>query len=296
MELLGASARIYREHVLFSNQETGLALPPAPEFGPDGSWPPAATDWVPLRWDLFDVACQIDRRAAVAHALSWRFGRDEHCDRPLCTENALNEDFLYRSTFAGLGEVTMFEHRGKLSLVLDYGKAARDRTKDFDDRYAELRRLVHAVRWRRADPVTQLPPGAAHELTYAITTGLSMESSLRLASSLGLSIAGDAPGLQTTLSSQIQEEFVLKLDVSAQEQRSSKLTLSNQSTKRSRIFALWHVDHQITVDALRVGDGDMEKRQFGTFDDLHTFWEPREKIEWVAHSDPHITYAEVSRG
>jgi hypothetical protein len=55
------------------------------------------------------------------------------------------------------------------------------------------------------------------------------------------------------------------------------------------------VDHQVTVDALRVADGDMEKRQFGTFDDLHTFWERREKIEWITHSDPHITYAEVSR-
>ena len=282
--------------MLFSNQETGLALPPAPEFGPDGSWPPAATDWLSLRWDLFDVDCKFDRRAAVAHALSWRFGRDERLGSPLCTENALSEDFLYQSTFAGLGEVTMFEYRrGRLSLVLDYWKAERDRGKDFDDRYAELRRLVHAVRWRRTDPVIQLPPGAVHEMTYVITTGLSMESSLRLASSLGLSVAGDAPGLKTTLSSQIQEEFALKLDVSAQEQQSTKLTLSNESTERYRLFALWHVDHKITVDALRVGDGDMEKRQFGTFDDLHTFWEPREKIEWVAHSDPHITYAEVSR-
>lgn len=46
----------------------------------------------------------------------------------------------------------------------------------------ELRRLVHAARWKRQDPVIQLPPASAHEMTYSVITGLSIEHTQTLES------------------------------------------------------------------------------------------------------------------
>jgi len=89
-------------------------------------------------------------------------------------------------------------------------------------------------------------------MMHSLTTGLSVERSQELAGSLGLSLGANVTGVQAQLSSQLQQKFGFKLDITAQEEMSTKLTLTNQRNDRDRLFALWHIDHMVTVDALSV--------------------------------------------
>lgn len=145
--------------------------------------------------------------------------------------------------------------------------------------------------------MTKLPPGAVHEMTYSITTGLSIEHSQTLADSFGLNLGGNAGGIQAQLNSRLQQEFGLRLDITFQENRSTKLTLSNPGSDKYRLFAAWHVDYQITVDALYIGryQKSFEAFKYGTFDVVRPAWDQRARIEFIADSDPHITYADVNR-
>jgi hypothetical protein len=137
--------------------------------------------------------------------------------------------------------------------------------------------------------VVQLPPGSTHEVTHTVTTGLSVERSQMLANSLGLSIGGDTAGIQAKLNSQLQEDFGFKLNVSAQEERSTKLTLTNPSGDCYRLFALWHIDHRITVDAL-----DMPVRR-GLSEGFRPTWAPRGNVQFVTTNEPFITFMEIRR-
>lgn len=284
--------------VLIRSRETGLALSAAPEFGSDGAWPPVATDWLPLRWELFDAPSLkwIHSGAIAAHAISLRFGTDKDRGEPLLAENALSDEFLYDSIFADINEVRIvFSDQRRTTFDLNSEKIV---DRDFDAENRELRRLVHLVRWRRRDPITRLPPGATHEMTHSVTTGLSAEHSQMLADSLGLRLGGNAGGIQANLSSQLQQEFGLRLEITSQEQRGTKLTLSNQRWNRYRLFALWHVDHRITVDALTTGgeQKSMEAWKFaGVMDVIRPAWESRGSTEFVTDSAPHLTYTEVRR-
>ena len=125
-------------------------------------------------------------------------------------------------------------------------------------------------------------------MTHSVTTGLSVEHSQKLADSLGLSLGGNLPGIQATLSKQLQQEFGLKLDITSQEQHSTTLTLTNPSDTLYRVFALWHVDQRISVDALTVSTGRHRSEHMPA-------WEPRGSPEFVVDSDPHLTYTEIDR-
>jgi hypothetical protein len=282
--------------MVIRNEETGLTLPPAPEFGLDGAWPPVETEWVPIRWQLFSAvpSYHFDRCADIAYAIATRFGSGEDGGGPLYTENALNDDFLYRSVFAEIDEV-VGEDKPKQWTWLHI-KSAKIGDTDFRTSHIELRRMVHSVRWRRNNSVTKLPPSTVHEMTHDITTGLSIEHSQTLANSFGLSLGGKVAVAPAQLSSRLQQEFGLRLGITSQERRSTKLTLSNPSNDRYRLFALWHVDHRITVDNLYVGlyTKDFQGPKAGFFDNVRPSWDQLADIEYVADSDPHITYAEGS--
>ncbi len=282
---------------MFRDEETGLRLPPAPEFGLDGTWPPVETEWVPLRWQLFTTVTsrQFDAEADIAHAIATRFGVDEEGGGPLYNENALDDDFLYRSVFANIDEVEGIVDRKGTGIIF---KSTKIGDGEVDTVHQELRRMVHSVRWRRSNPVIKLPPSTEHETTHSITTGLSVEHSQALARSFGLSLGGNARGVQSQLSSHLQEQFGLRLDITSQEQRSTKLKLNNPSSDRYRLFALWHVDHRITIAHLYISrhyTKDFEASGFGFFDVVRPAWGQLASIEYVAGSDPHLTYAEVSR-
>ncbi len=302
--------------MLIRNQETGLALPPAPEFGPDSAWPPVATDWVPLRWELFE-AHQASFGAATAYILFELCRAFQHDSLPM--EDALQEDFLREAVFAQYPQLLMIERREpkagqagslRISIPSEIMKIQQDLSHVTSTAVAslyrsgalgwfelvnELRRLVHSARWRRTDPVTQLPPGSTHEMTHSITTGLSVEHTQALANSLGLSLGTNVGGVQAKLSSQLQQQFGLTLEIAAQEQRSTKLTVTNPSVDHSRLFALWHVDHCVAVHALSIYPSDAPSDAAGLSHGLQPFWVPRGSTEFATDSDPHITYAEVHR-
>jgi hypothetical protein len=134
--------------------------------------------------------------------------------------------------------------------------------------------------------VIQLPPGAPHEVTYSVTTGLSTEHSVALAKSVGLSAGGKIAGHQAELNSQFRQEFGIKLDITAREEQVKKLTLTNQSSDHYRLFSLWHVDHRITVDALsfRIESGRPQPT-----------WSPRSDVEFATINQPFVTDTSIER-
>jgi hypothetical protein len=272
--------------VLIRNQDTGLSLPRAPEFGFDGAWPPVAIDWVPLSWALF-LADPSDRDpdSVAGTALSHKLASG----LLLRTEDVLGDDFLCTDI------IEILQRRRTRALMRKLlGKRAAKISEDLEGipdspaAHGELRRVVRSTRWRRKDSVTQLPPGATYEMTHSVTTGLSVEHSQTLADSLGLSLGGNLLGIQATLSRQLQQEFGLKLDITSQEERSTTLTLTNPSDTLYRVFALWHVDQRISVDALTVSTGRHRSEHMPA-------WEPRGSPEFVVDSDPHLTFAEIDR-
>jgi len=153
----------------------------------------------------------------------------------------------------------------------------------------ELRRFVHYVRWRRSDPVIQLPPDAIQESSYSITTGLSIERSQMLAKSLGVQLGATPIGIHATLTKQFQQQFGLKLDITEQEQRTTSLKLANQSGGY-RVFALWRIEHLIKVDALAAIPEQPEQPSKR----IRCSWLPRASTEFVTGTDPVITYADIT--
>lgn len=284
--------------MLIRSQEVGT-LPSAPEFGDTGAWPPVATDWLPLRWELFSAETPEWAPFAAYLVLLVSAQRGNNA---LLEEDALRSDFLHESVFSR--SPVAFEYAKKYPFAL--GNAKRDNNftirieppegTSFDPSFIpggvnELRRLVYATRWKRKDPVTLLPPRSVYEMTYSVTTGLSIEHSETLAKSLGINTGGKFPGLETRLNSHLSRELGIKFDVTSQVDRSTKLTLTNPSDDHYRLFALWHVDHQITVDALEL---PMSEHQDYTAE-LQPEWVSRGIIEFVTTSEPFVTFAEINR-
>ena len=148
--------------MLIQKQDTGLSLPPAPELGFGGAWPPVATDWVPLSWALF-LADRSDRDpdalAATAFLELYRQDPESTGDKPLRTEDVLRDDFLYEAIFRQTGgRSPLSRSRSRVGVTISLGPTViRTKPDPFAAR-GELRRLVRSTRWQRNDPVTQLPP------------------------------------------------------------------------------------------------------------------------------------------
>jgi len=306
--------------VLIRSHDTGRRLSPAPDFGQDGSWPRAETEWVPVWWELFEAQTpDPDLRAMTAYALALILEDPPlPADTAILTEDALSADFLYASNFAQVSKVTfdtLFITTRNLKIsIADYQQSGqREKSRKYSGENAEimarkeLRRLVHYLRWRRQDPVVQLPPAATNKIRHSVTTGLSVERSQMLAHSLGLEFGKNIAGVQAKLSSELQQQFGLGVEITAQEQRSEELTLANPSDNRKRLFALWHVDHLITVDVLaarqepplyRTASDLLAQRGGGSlslFGPFWPMWVPSGSAEFVTESAPHVTYTEVRR-
>jgi len=284
-------------------QETGLTLSSAPEFSENGTWPPFATDWVAIQWELFESSeCRPTTWVARELVNAQRVLAANHPEvlaKSLCTEDPLCEDFLYDAVFSHSSAAINVTRK---SVVIEWalriegdgdlaqaGRYERKGRRPSLPAGRELRRVVHAARWRRQDPVLQLPPGATHEVTYSVSTGLTVERCQTLAESLGLGIGGGAVGVQARLSSELKQKFGFRLEITAQEERLRKLTLSNPSDVRYRRFALWHVDHRISIAALDVTVGQEPSGR------LHSTWAPRAELEFVTPDEPFVTYVEIDR-
>jgi hypothetical protein len=281
--------------VLSRSEETGLSLGPAPGFGPDGTWPPEVTEWVPLHWQLFETR-NTDLTAAATYMALGRLWRPKPTSNPIFKDDALQDDFL-REFFTWVPRhLTAYRSKGPSITVQLSGRdvttGGRYPPAEICDADSpELRRMVHSVRWRRKDPVIQLPPGSANETTYSLTTGLSIERSQTLANSLGLSLGSTIVGLQSKLSSQLEQQFSLKLSLTAEESMTSTIRLQNDTADCYRLFALWHKEYSITVTALDVSPfvplilSDEAPGQH---------WRNRGSVQFVTEGGPHYTYARIN--
>ena len=137
-----------------------------------------------------------------------------------------------------------------------------------------------SVRWRRKDPVTQLPPGVTHAMTNLSQRGSQWNIAVRLLTPWDSILEEKQQESRLRLSSQAQEQLGLKLNITSQQQHSTKLTLANSSTERYRLFALWQVGYRINVDALTLPTDNpgARKPEYGSHS--HGFrpaWTPRQK-------------------
>lgn len=208
---------------------TGLTLPPPPEFNENGAWPPITTDWVVLEWELFEShECRPTTwiaRELINAQQEFATNYPGVVPKSLPTESPLGDDFLYRQVFshssaamtiARRSVLIEWEFRIKAENDEDFvqpGRHQRSGRRPALPEGKELRRVVHAARWRRQDPVVQLPPGSTHEVTHSVFTGLTAERCQALAESLGLSIGGDAVGIQARLSSELNQKFAFRLEI-----------------------------------------------------------------------------------
>lgn len=251
-------------------------LSSAPEFGIRGTWPPASTPWLALRWELFEAS---PNEASTSRAI--HFLNSSTTALPGDQWDALSPRFLEGIFDRQVEPQTrvVYDAQKQISVV-----------HHFDDSYLyrrrreEVRRIVHWARWTRGDPITQLPPDAVQEHSYSVSTGLSVEHSKTLTRSLGGEL-GVTKGIHATLTKQLQQQFGLKLEVTEQEQQTTKLTLTNP-TRGYRLFALWRVEYLITVDAL-AAVWQQEKL-------MHS-WQPRARAEFVTNIHPAVTYYDVKR-
>ena len=120
--------------MLIRSYDTSLALSPAPKFGLDGSWPPVETEWLPVRWELFEAqAPAADFGSIVAHALALAPGGGPlPADAPVLTKDALDDDFLYEEVFAHVSNVmvkTSIAGRN-IEIVIESGRDWRSGQKD----------------------------------------------------------------------------------------------------------------------------------------------------------------------
>ena len=118
-----------------------------------------------------------------------------------------------------------------------------------------------------------------------------MERSMTLADSLGLTLSSATPGIQAKLSSELQQQFALKLNLTAEESKSDRITLQNNSEDHYRLYALWHKEHLITVTALDAGPFNLILAD----EALGPHWRARGSAEFVTEGGPYMTYTEVNR-
>jgi hypothetical protein len=319
----------YRDRVMIRSHDTGLELSPAPEFAEDGSWPPVETDWVPVRWELFETQASDVNSHSVAARILALINSDSslHDYALLQTEDALSDDFLCaKARLADIALVILdmpgtIPSRRNLTVSIEYvqnsGMESR-RHRISGERATnmvstELRRLVHYLRWRRQEPVIRLPPASTNKIHRSVMTGLSVEQSEMLAQSLGSSLAAKSPalGIQANLTSELNQQFKLGVEITTEEQRSTELTLTNPSKDRYRQFALWHVEHLIKVDTLVVRrdktlppllftPGQMKWPVAASVSHhipgpLFPEWQTRASAEFMTESVPHVTYIETGR-
>jgi hypothetical protein len=147
-----------------------IVLGPPPEFGSGGTPPPVASD--PM---------------TVA---TWRFTIDTGSSELFAVEPA----HLARSLAIGVvfpPALLLFYAKVGVKLLarrkLERGTLVSRSASTSAER--EQRQLLYSQRWRRDDPVVQLPPGVKSEKSYTVTTGIEQSRSLELSRSLGVKTA-----------------------------------------------------------------------------------------------------------
>ena len=118
--------------MLIQSQEVGTLSAAPPKFGKVGEWPPVATNYLPLRWELFDVESS-DKAACGAYM----------------TAALAKESSKFTDEYAASLERQVGVLDSPVDVVARLGNRSSAHIGDMN---LELRRLVYAARWVRRDP------------------------------------------------------------------------------------------------------------------------------------------------
>jgi hypothetical protein len=110
---------------------------------------------------------------------------------------------------------------------------------------SQLRRFTYSQRWVRDDPIVQIPPGVTIEHAASRTVGISETHARELSAALGIK----SPS-HVNLSAELKRQTSLSISVNQQQTTSQTITLTNDRKNYYRRFALWRVEHSITIHGL----------------------------------------------
>ncbi len=231
-----------------------MEIGPPPEFGKDGSSPPATS--APINIANWTVNKSVRRflRPQAGDDVGWQVGT-----LPWWSRNSLAVSVVF--TAAGLmqGATDLLKNltASKASQEEKEEEAAVSRMiteiqrqiKGTDlDQVTVSQWQVYAVHehfWRREDPVTQLPPGGSSEITMSLRIGVSEECATEVARSLGMT--GTAP--YVSISAQLSNKGSTKIIISREKEVTRKITLTNPREDTYRRLAIWHVVNRLSIVA-----------------------------------------------
>jgi hypothetical protein len=87
--------------VLIKNQESSRTLQGAPEFGPNGTWPPVETEWLPLQLEVFDREVLPQEKPGLEELVA-RFIFDHNEMITNSDDKSRFENFCFKPSFPGI--------------------------------------------------------------------------------------------------------------------------------------------------------------------------------------------------
>jgi hypothetical protein len=208
---------------------TAIILGPPPEFSSDGTPPPVFSDpMIVATWGFsIDTASSELSDVKPARVNYWpRTGT--------VGAVALLSPVLVPAAAAAVG-AKLLARRGSQRAA-----PVRESVKSTAER--EPRQLVYSQRWRRDDPIVQLPPGVTSEKSYTVTTGIEHSRTREISQSLGMNTASPVE-----FSASLGSKFGLQLTIKSEETETSTLKLANDASDCYRLFARWSVVHRLEV-------------------------------------------------
>jgi hypothetical protein len=218
--------QVYGSYMVPDDGAVALGDPPA--FGAGGAWPPLEGHPVVIASAVFHTAVRRGRANGEYRTTLVRRSNVGHTAKVVT--GTVGGVLFWPAGVAMLGYLAMKKMRA--------GKAG------------ELREVVYSQSWGRDDPVVQLPPGATHEQSYSITSGISETQTRELAQSLGLKL-----GKAGVLTGELSSKFGIATTVSEQRTVTDTVTLRNDGTQTYRLYARWFVQHEIIVQRLEMPEG-----------------------------------------
>jgi hypothetical protein len=200
-----------------------------PEFGSSGSWPPITSAPVEVaHWDLDQtVGAFVDPRLSDGIELMSRF---------LDSKGA---------TYARAALLN-YEEKEWCAKAENKIRSLAHEDSGIDPFQALFwkTQAVYELCWERDDPPTQLAPGGSDERSVSLRVGLTEERAREVMRSLGLSV-GYQP--YASLSGQLTSKTTTKITVAREEVVTRKITLTNATEDKYRLFALWHLLNRLSI-------------------------------------------------
>lgn len=234
-----------------------MDIGPPPEFGADGSPPPATSARVEIaHWALNksvsqflgqppDVASRNSSMIEILAGATW----------------VANKPYLWRpaigAIFGSLRHDAVETPRAEAQeiTIKRLLKERNARALDWSDVKTWPVYAIYDHFWQRKDPVTQLPPGGSDTVTISLRVGISREHADEIARSLGIT-GGDSHLLG--ISTQLSKKSATKVALSLEREASHSVTLTNPEKETYRRLAIWHVVHRLSIMASSISASDKE--------------------------------------